>query len=156
MLPWDACDYVETNIRQIGDFMLVSGKSLLTLSVAAALFTGSALPVSAQQSTPAKQQKQQTMQEQTSRQGRNIEEGKIDAYVTTTVKLNEIKVQMAPEIKAAETDQKKTALYKEMQENMVRAIQNTEGITVREYNSITSMARENPQLAERIRSKFDM
>jgi hypothetical protein len=122
------------------------------MAIAFLLVFSVCLPAHASQD-PAQSQAQQ--QPETGQQAQNFPEEKLEAYADAALEVAKINLRLAPQIRQANTDEQKRTLFLEMQEEMVTAVNNTDGITVQEYNQISMAAREDENLAGRIRSKFD-
>lgn len=97
----------------------------------------------------------QNQQPQAQTEANEFSTQKLDAYAEAALKIGRINAEMAPEIRAAEDEQQRKSKTLEMQQEMVNAIQDSEGITMQEYNQISLALREDPQLAEKIRTLFD-
>ncbi len=122
------------------------------LGLTAALFIiGAAIPASAQeiQAKPL-QHSGTTETSKPQEEPTNISPEKLDAYATSAVKITRIHGVMAPKIQATTDAGEKNDMFKEMQQQMISAVEETEGISVEEYNEISKMAINNPQIASHI------
>ncbi len=79
----------------------------------------------------------------------------LDAYVASAKKVMSIKQEMVPQIQNTQDKARRETMLKDMQNQMLSAVQKTEGITVEEYNQLSREAQNNEQLAERIKSRFE-
>lgn len=118
------------------------------MTAAAALIIASPMAARAQQGQQMQKQMQQQMQKT------DFSDQKIEAYVNSAAKVQDIHNKMAPQLKQVKTEKEKKTAFKHMQQQMMSAIKNTENITVEEYNQITNAARQDQQLASEIREKF--
>jgi len=107
--------------------------------------------------TPALAQ-DQTMQGSTQMNAQaqtpDYSDAKLDAYADSAKKISQIHASMAPKIQEAGDKEAQEKMYMQMQKEMAGAVENTDGITVQEYNMISQQAQQNPQLAQDIRSRF--
>lgn len=122
---------------------------LKTLSIATVGFFMMGLPAAqAQDTTPVPPQAQEQIQ------AAEITETQLNAYSESAVKVSTIHQEMAPKIQAAETEQQKKEIFSSMQEQMIDAVRGTDGITVTEYNLISQAARQDQNLAQKIKTKI--
>ncbi|NCC22629.1 MAG: DUF4168 domain-containing protein [Alphaproteobacteria bacterium] len=104
---------------------------------------------------PAQEQGSMQMEQEQSGQAGQFGDDKLDAYAEAALEIGRINAEMAPEIRAADSEQERKTKTLQMQQDMINAIQNTAGITMQEYNQISLAMRDNPKLVERVRTLFD-
>lgn len=83
-----------------------------------------------------------------------VTEPMLDAFAQSAIKVGQIQQKMAPQISQAEAEEQKKQIFQDMQQQMIGAIQSTEGITVQEYNQISLQARQDDQLAMQIQDRI--
>jgi len=102
----------------------------------------------------AQEQNMQGSAPQAQASAANYSDAKLDAYADSAKKISQIHASMAPKIQEAGDKEAQEKMYMQMQKEMAGAVENTDGITVQEYNMISQQAQQNPQLAQDIRSRF--
>lgn len=127
---------------------MINKKMLMSAAIAGMMFTA-APHAQAQMNSQAPAGQQAAMQ-QTS-----ISDAKLDAYVETAIAVSKVHINMAPQIKAAESEQEKQQMYGQMQQQMTGIIEQTDGITVQDYNNISEAAQQDQKLAMTIRTKLE-
>ncbi len=128
----------------------MTGTLLRATALAALLYFANADSVKAGDnpstwSSPGQQQQMQTV----------LSDQKLDAYADAAIKVAKISLRVSPEIRAADNEEQRKDIFLRMQEEMVEAVHNTEGITVQEYNEISLMASQDSGLADDLRSRFE-
>ena len=79
-----------------------------------------------------------------------VTEAKLDAFVVAAVAIEDIRASYQAPMQEAADDAERQALIEEANEEMVSAIDETQGITVDEYIAINRAAREDEELQQRI------
>ncbi|MGF1608370.1 MAG: DUF4168 domain-containing protein [Kiloniellales bacterium] len=77
-------------------------------------------------------------------------EQKLDAFVEAVVQVRQLSSVWQERIEAAGTEEKASELRDQAGQELVAAVEGTEGITLAEYNQIVEDARQNPDLSARI------
>lgn len=128
--------------------MFLFQKSFLSLAATGLLvLSGTGYVQAQEQTTP---NTQPTQQENTM----EITNAKIDAFAETAIEVISIQQEMVPQIKAASEDTQKKDLFQDMQKQMMDVVEESDDITVAEYNAISQEAMNNPNLANKIETKI--
>ena len=83
------------------------------------------------------------------------EQAKLESFVTAALTVNELIEQWTPRIQGAQSETEAAELRDQANEELVAAIESTDGITVEEYREISQDAQADPALMERISGIFD-
>ncbi len=136
---------------------LIRTTALTSLAAFSLCTVGSATELTQDQDRGQNQNQSQMEQQQpqTGQTQDSYSEEKLDSYADAALKVAKISLKVAPQIQSAETEQLKEDLFLRMQQDMVSAVQATDGITVQEYNQISLAARQDVNLANKIQSKFE-
>ena len=118
---------------------LLSGLSAFALCIAAGLGTASA-----QDAAPAPQT------ELPAAQGQQTDDAKLKSFAVAFIEVTKVNQSYRPRIESAGTPEDQQRLRKEAGEKMVEAVNEADGITVDEYNTIIEQAQADPDLAQRI------
>ena len=78
-------------------------------------------------------------------------QNKLEAFVTAALAVKRVAVRWAPRMQGVDKSQF-AALRNQASTEMIAAITETEGISVQEYRQISTAARKDPKLLERIRT----
>ena len=80
----------------------------------------------------------------------NFTDAKLEAFIKTANKIQTIQQDMVPQLKEAPTKEQQDAIAEKIRAEMVSAIQETDNITVPEFEKISVQSRNDNQLAQRI------
>lgn len=123
---------------------LLSGLSALALGLGASLTLAAAQDAAPQ--TPAQAPAAQGQPAQ----GQQADDAKLKSFAVAFIEVAKVTQTYQPQIAAAGTPQDQQRLRDEAGEKMVEAVNEAEGITLDEYNSIIQQAQADPELARRI------
>lgn len=93
---------------------------------------------------PPPQQPQQEMQQT------EFTEDQLESFVDAAVAVNDLIESWRPRITAAESEEQAAQLREEANEELAEAIEQTEGMSLEEYQEIGQAAQADPELSERI------
>ena len=82
-------------------------------------------------------------------------EQKLEAFVTAAVAVTELSEQWKQRIGEAGSEEKAEELREQANQELVAAVEGTDGITVQEYKEISEAARGDPDLSAKIRQIYD-
>ena len=119
---------------------LLSGLSALAFGLGASLGVASA-----QDAAP-----QPEAQTETQPQAAPADDTKLKSFAMAFIEVAKVTQSYQPQITAAGTPEDQQRLRNEAGEKMVEAVNEADGITVDEYNSIIQAAQTDPELARRI------
>ncbi|MFP3920967.1 MAG: DUF4168 domain-containing protein [Dichotomicrobium sp.] len=114
-----------------------------------AALASAGLAFGAVMATPAAAQQTET-QEQAS-----FSDEKLRSFASAAVKLSQIRSEYQAQMGNAENDEERQALTQETNQQMAQAVEETEGISVEEYNEIASASRSNPEVAEKVETYME-
>jgi hypothetical protein len=83
-----------------------------------------------------------------------VSDAKLDSFVVAALNVSEIAEDYQGRMQQAEDDAARQALATEAREAMIAAVQETDGITVEEYVSISDAARADQALNQRVMDKL--
>lgn len=95
-----------------------------------------------QQQPPQPQQQQMQQSEYTEEQ--------LESFVDAAVAVNDLIEDWRPRITAAESEEQAAQLREQANEELAEAIEQTEGMSLEEYQQIGQAAQADPELSERI------
>lgn len=72
------------------------------------------------------------------------------SFAVAFLEVDQINKEYTPRLQAAQTPEEQQKLQEEASQEMVNAVQNSEGITVQEYTSIMQAAQADPDLAKKL------
>ena len=121
--------------------ILLSGISALAIGLGATLGTAGAQDAAP---APAPQTEMPAVQPQ------QVDEAKLESFAVAFLEVAKVTQSYQPQIAAAGTPEDQQRLREEAGEKMVEAVNEAEGITIEEYNTIIEAAQADPQLAQRI------
>jgi hypothetical protein len=121
---------------------ILSGISAFALGMGAVL--GSA---SAQDAAPAAHQV-----EAPAATAPAVDDSKLESFAVAFIEVTKVTQSYKPQIDAASTPEDQQRLQQEAGKRMVEAVNESDGITVDEYNQIIQAAQTDPELAQRINS----
>lgn len=84
-----------------------------------------------------------------------FEQGKLESFVTAAIAVNDLIERWGPRIEQAESDQEAAQMRQQANDEMVAAINQTEGISVQEYQNIVQAARNDPELSGQLQQMFE-
>lgn len=113
--------------------------------LASALGIASNTPLLAQ----SQEQPQGQGQEQTS-----IPDNKLESFVVAAIEVQDLIQQWSPRIENAESEDEAAQMREQANAELAGAIDETEGISVEEYQAIGQQARQDPQLNARIQEIY--
>lgn len=122
---------------------LLSGLSALAFGFGASLGVAAA-----QDAAPAPQAAPQV--EAPAAQTPQADETKLKSFAVAFIEVAKVTQSYQPQIASAGTPQDQQRLRQEAGEKMVEAVNEAEGITIDEYNTIIQAAQTDPDLAQRI------
>ena len=79
---------------------------------------------------------------------------KLEAFVVAVVKVDQLIDTWAPKIRSAESDEQAQAMNKQANAELRQAIEQTDGITVDEYKTISNAMREDSDLMTRVEAIY--
>lgn len=79
-----------------------------------------------------------------------MDETKLKSFAVAFLEVTKVTESYKPQIEAAGTTEDQQRLQQEAGEKMVEAVNNADGISVEEYNTIIQAAQTNPDLAQQI------
>lgn len=82
-------------------------------------------------------------------------QAKLESFVTAAIAVNDLIEQWGPRIEQAENEQEAAQLREQANDEMVSAINQTEGISVQEYQNIVQAARNDPELSGQLQQMFE-
>lgn len=89
------------------------------------------------------------MAQQGQGQSPSFTDSEVESFATVVQEIQSIRKAYQPKMKGAGNKQKKAALQKQAQQEMISAIKE-EGLTVKKYTQISKAIPNNPKLSERI------
>ena len=111
---------------------------LAAAAAAATLAAAPLAPALAQQSDAAPQMQA------------DVSDAKLDSFVVAALSVSEIAQEFEGRIQAAADDAARQSLANEAREAMIGAVEETDGITVEEYVTISEAARSDADLNQRV------
>mgnify|MGYP006275614527 FL=1 len=111
---------------------------LAAAAAAATLAAAPLAPALAQQSDAAPQMQA------------DVSDAKLDSFVVAALSVSEIAQEFEGRIQAAADDAARQSLANEAREAMIGAVEETDGITVEEYVTISEAARSDAELNQRV------
>lgn len=83
-----------------------------------------------------------------------IDDQKLEAFVAAVIKVDRLIDQWTPKIQNAENREEAAALNQQANDELKQAIEETDGISVPEYQQISQALRENPELLTRMQKAY--
>lgn len=83
-----------------------------------------------------------------------VDDKKLEAFVAAVIKVDRLIDQWTPKIQNAENREEAAALNKQANDELKQAIEETDGISVPEYQQISQALRENPELLTRMQKAY--
>ena len=96
------------------------------------------------------EQQQPPVQPQQEMQQTEFTEDQLESFVDAAVAVNDLIESWRPRITAAESEEQAAQLREEANEELAEAIEQTEGMSLEEYQEIGQAAQADPELSERI------
>lgn len=97
----------------------------------------------------SQEQPQAQNQEQTS-----IPDAKLESFVVAAIEVQDLIQQWSPRIENAESEDQAAEMREQANTELAEAIDETQGISVEEYQEIGQQARQDPQLNARIQEIY--
>jgi len=88
-------------------------------------------------------------------EARDFGDEKLQSFAEAAVKLTQIRSEYQAQMGSAETDQQRQQLQQQTNQRMAQAVEQTDGISIEEYNKIAQASRSDQQLAEKINSYIE-
>ncbi|HRP78963.1 MAG TPA: DUF4168 domain-containing protein [Aquamicrobium sp.] len=126
---------------------LLSGLSALALGLGASLTMAAAQDAAPQAPTQAPTQ---APAEAPAAQGQPADDAKLKSFAVAFLEVAKVTQSYQPQIASAGTPEDQQRLRQEAGEKMVEAVNEADGITLDEYNTIIQAAQADPELARRI------
>lgn len=82
-------------------------------------------------------------------------QAKLESFVSAAIAVNDLIEQWGPRIEEAESEEQAAQLREQANAEMVTAIDQTEGISVDEYQTIVQAARNDPELSGQLQQMFE-
>lgn len=82
-------------------------------------------------------------------------DNKLRSFAEAAVKLTEIRSEYQSQMGSAQSDEERAQLQQQTNQRMAQAVQNTDGISIEEYNQIASASRNDENLAEKINTYIE-
>ncbi|QLL63771.1 DUF4168 domain-containing protein [Sinorhizobium mexicanum] len=105
----------------------------------------------AQQTQP---QQTQPMQGQPDSGGAAVSDQKIEAFAVAYLQVDKVRQEYSAKIEATPDQAAKEKLKNEASQQMVQAVEASNGISVEEYTSILTAAQNDPALAKKVQEKI--
>jgi hypothetical protein len=83
------------------------------------------------------------------------EQAKLESFVTAALEVNRLVEQWTPRIQGAKSETEATQLREQANRELVAAIEQSDGMSLEEYEQISHAAQSDPQLMDRITRIFD-
>lgn len=125
-------------------------KTLMAAMTALALTHGASLVAAHAQDAPPVPTEAPTTQ-----QSADTSDEKLKSFAVAFLEVNKINQSYQPRMEAATTEEDKERIRLQAGQEMISAVNGTEGISVEEYDSIIQAAQVDPELARRINSHIN-
>ncbi|WP_274424106.1 DUF4168 domain-containing protein [Chelativorans sp. YIM 93263] len=93
---------------------------------------------------------QETEQAPAAAETTDISEEKLESFVVAFQQVEAVKEDFTQQIESAASDEEQQGLRNEAGQAMLQAVEDTDGISVDEYNQVLRSAQNDPELAERL------
>lgn len=100
------------------------------------------------------QQQTQPMQAQPDSGGAAVSDQKIEAFAVAYLQVDKVRQEYSAKIEATPDQAAKEKLKNEASQQMVQAVEASQGISVEEYTSILTAAQNDPALAKKVQEKI--
>jgi hypothetical protein len=132
--------------------ILLSGLSALAIITGTVLGTASAQEATPTQNPPpaAAPETAAPQTEAPAAAAPAMDDAKLKSFAVAFLEVTKVTESYKPQIEAAGTTEDQQRLQQEAGEKMVEAVNNSEGISVDEYNMIIQAAQTDPELAQKI------
>lgn len=80
----------------------------------------------------------------------DFSDAKLQSFAEAAIKLSQIRSEYQAEMGSMETDQERQQLQQQTNQRMAQAVQQTDGISIEEYNEIATASRADEELAEKV------
>ncbi len=88
-------------------------------------------------------------------QAGDFSDNKLQSFAEAAVKLTNIRTEYQSQMQSMETDQERQQLQQQTNQRMAQAVEETDGISIEEYNEIAQASRADEQLAEKINTYIE-
>ncbi len=78
------------------------------------------------------------------------QKAKLEAFVKAAIQVEQVIVRWTPQIKAAQSEQQANELREQARGELMAAVEQTDGITMEEYNQIVQASRNDRVLSARL------
>lgn len=82
-------------------------------------------------------------------------EAKLDSFIEAAIQVEELVAEWSPKIEGAADENAANELRAEANADLAAAIEETDGITVEEYRTISQAAQADPTLSTRLREIYE-
>ena len=83
-----------------------------------------------------------------------VSDAKLESFVVAALAVNDLMTQWSPRIQGAKDENEANTLRQQAQSEFVAAVEQTEGITIEEYQTIGQAAQQDPELNARIQKIY--
>jgi hypothetical protein len=84
----------------------------------------------------------------------DIPDAKLESFVVAALAVNDLMAEWSPRIEGARDENEANTLRQQAQSEFVQAVEQTEGITIEEYQTIGQAAQQDPELNARIQKIY--
>jgi Domain of unknown function (DUF4168) len=84
----------------------------------------------------------------------DISDAKLESFVVAALAVNELMQEWSPRIEGAQNEDEANTLRQQAQSEFVEAVEETDGITLDEYQTIGQAAQQDPELNARIQEIY--
>lgn len=88
-------------------------------------------------------------------QAGDFSDDQLQSFAEAAVKLTQIRTEYQSQMQTMETDEERQQLQQQTNQRMAQAVEETEGISIEEYNEIAQASRADEQLAEKINAYME-
>jgi hypothetical protein len=83
-----------------------------------------------------------------------VSDAKLESFVVAALAVNDLMAEWSPRIQGAKNEEEANTLRQQAQSEFVAAVEQTEGITIEEYQTIGQAAQQDPKLNARIQEIY--
>jgi hypothetical protein len=83
-----------------------------------------------------------------------VSDAKLESFVVAALAVNDLMTEWSPRIQGAKDENEANTLRQQAQSEFVAAVEQTEGITIEEYQTIGQAAQQDPELNARIQKIY--
>lgn len=84
----------------------------------------------------------------------SFDDATIEGFASAEMAIQEVRATYIPRLDEAESEEERAAVQQEATDAMVSAVEETDNITVEEYNSIIGAVADDPELAQRVEQEI--